>query len=74
MAIYADTGINWIFVYEVIYEDDCILVLQDLGRWHKYDEDRSWKRPIDQWINLGQEYARCKDGMKLVEVRPEKPR
>lgn len=70
--IYADTGINWIFVYRVEYEDDCILVLRDLGRYHKFDEDRSWGKPVDKWVEIVGNTWACIDGkLKLVEIKPE---
>ena len=70
MKTYADRGINWIFVYEVLYEDEEILILRDLGRFHKYDEDRTWKKPIDGWLEITGEYACSPNGkLKLVEVQ-----
>ena len=65
---YADSGINWIFVYEVIHEDDEILVMRDLGRFHKFDPERMWEKPIDQWIEIGREFTRTRGGDKLHEI------
>lgn len=67
---YADSGINWIFVYEVEYEDDDILVLKDLGRFHKFDEDRKFKQPIAAWIEIGKDWVWIGIQRKLVEVKP----
>ncbi len=66
---YAQDGINWEFLYEVLHEDDDILVLKDLGRFHKFDEDRMWKRPIDAYFDIFGEFARIGGKMKLVEVQ-----
>lgn len=69
----AETGINWIFVYKVLHEDDEIIVLEDCGRFHKFDADRKFPGQIDNWIDF------CKDSVyvgsnenkvkKLVEVK-----
>lgn len=32
---YIDLGMNWVFPYSIIYEDECILQLQELPRIHK---------------------------------------
>lgn len=69
--IYATTGINWEFLYEVLYEDADILVLKDLGRFHRFDQDRMWTKPIDSYIELYAQsgMARVGDTLKLVEVQ-----
>lgn len=67
---YADTGINWIFVYEVIYEDDCILILKDLGRFHKFDEDRKWPKQIDGYMDFFNSMVRINGATKLYEIQP----
>lgn len=67
--IYVDTGINWEFVYEVLYEDNEILVLKDLGRFHRFDKDRMWTKPIDKYIELSSEWARVAGKLKLVEIQ-----
>lgn len=68
--IYAETGINWEFVYEVVFEDDCILVLKDLGRFHRFDDDRMWTKPIDAYIEITGDFARMSNGArKLVEIQ-----
>ena len=70
--VYADNGINWEFLYAVEYEDDCILVLRDMGRFHKFDDDRMYKGKIDAYIEVGRDgWARTPTGRKLVEVKPE---
>ena len=46
--IYADTRINWIFPYEVIYEDEDILILKELPREHKCN----MQSKIDRWITI----------------------
>lgn len=66
--IYADNGINWEFLYEVQYEDNEILILKDLGRFHKFDEDQMYKGKIDKYIELGHDYVRIDNKLKLVEV------
>lgn len=66
---YADTGINWIFVYEVIYEDDCILILKDLGRFHKFDEDRKFHGQVDKWIEIRSDWCQLPGAKKLVEIQ-----
>lgn len=69
--IIADSGINWLFLYRVEYEDDCIVVLKDLGRFHKYDSDRTWKgEPIAEWVEIIGDYIQCPGKpRRLVEVR-----
>lgn len=69
MATYAMTGINWEFLYGVIYEDECILILKDLGRFHRFDADRMWTAPIDKYIDITNDYARVDNALKLVEVQ-----
>ena len=46
--IYADYGINWIFPYEVIFEDEYIIILKELPRMHKGEAQIK----IDAWIDL----------------------
>lgn len=65
---YAESGINWEFVYEVLFEDDEILVLKDLGRYHRFDEDRMWTGPLT-YFEIHGDFAHCPDGRKLVEVQ-----
>lgn len=70
IKVVAESGINWIFVYEVDHEDESILVLKDLGRFHKFDEERKFKGQISEWIEICKDYVfvgstRTK---KLVEV------
>ena len=67
--VYATNGINGEFLHEVEYEDDCILVLREMGRFHRYDEDRMYKGDITQYIEIQGDWAWCRDGRKLVEVR-----
>jgi len=66
---YARLGINWEFLYQVLYEDDDILVLKDLGRYHRFDTDRSWTKPIDAYIEFYGDYAHGNGWKKLVEVK-----
>lgn len=69
-TVYADSGINWEFIYEIVFEDADILVLKDLGRYHKYDIDRMWTAPIKAYIEIRGDFAYCPDwGRKLVEVQ-----
>jgi hypothetical protein len=68
-VVYAVSGINWEFLYEVEYEDELILVLRDMGRYHRYDESRMYKGPIAQYIEIIGEWAWLPGGRKLVEVR-----
>ena len=76
MTIYADSGINWEFLYKVEYEDDCILVLRDMGRYHKFEDERKFKGKIDKYIDIRGEYAFVYDGSwaghKLVEIHNER--
>jgi hypothetical protein len=70
--IYADTGINWFFPYEVEYEDDYICVLRELPRMHRFDTDRGADLHVDKWMTIipraGEIYV---DGKrKLLEVKP----
>jgi hypothetical protein len=66
---YAESGINWIFVYEVMYEDNEILCLKDLGRYHKFDKSRSFEHPITAWVDVKtKDYIRINEKVKLVEV------
>lgn len=69
--IVADSGINWIFLYRVEYEDDCIIILTDLGRFHKLDEARTGEgEPITEWIEIIGDYIRTKGHpARLVEIR-----
>ncbi len=66
--IYATIGINWEFLYQVEYEDDCILVLKDLGRFHRWDDDRKYIGKIDKYIDIFTDYARVDGTLKLFEV------
>ena len=71
MLTVVDSGINWIFVYEVTHEDEDILVLKDLGRFHKFDEDSKFAGKIDEWIELHKDYAIVGCSVKtrkLVEI------
>lgn len=72
MTIYAYSGINWEFLYEVEYEDDCILILRDMGRYHRHDKERMFSGVIDKYIDIDGEYAFVYDGknagVKLVEI------
>ena len=68
MKHYADCGINWIFVYAVLHEDDCIIILKDLGRFHKFDEDRKFDKKIDGWIEIRGDYVFINNTKKLVEI------
>lgn len=67
---YAESGINWIFVYEVTHEDDDIIILKDLGRYHKYDEGQRFEGKIDAWFDFcGSAYLRVGNGpLKLFEL------
>lgn len=70
----ADTGINWIFVYEVLHEDAEIIVLKDRGRFHKFDADSKFTGQIDEWIdfNVGNGFVRVGHNPSrklLVEVK-----
>lgn len=69
--IYADSGINWYFPYEVLYEDGEILVLKELPRAHKYDPERGANDPVDKWIDLypSQQLARVGNALKLYEIQ-----
>ncbi len=69
MKHYVSSGINWIFVYGVLYEDDCIVILKDLGRFHRYDEDRMFTGPIDGWVDFIGECIMIDDSLKLVEIQ-----
>lgn len=73
MAKYiADTGINWIVVYEVVYEDEEILILRECGRFHKYDDDRQFKGEIAAWIDsMDDTYCRVEGKLRLVEIQQE---
>lgn len=68
--IVAMTGINWIFLYRVEYEDEAIVILKDLGRFHRWDEARSWNgEPITAYIDIINEYVRAPGKpLRLVEV------
>ncbi len=70
MKVYADSNINWEFLYRVLFEDDDIIVLGDMGRWHKYDTDRMYTEKIDKYIELGQEYVRVDGKLKLFQLIP----
>ena len=68
--IVADVGINWNFLYEVVYEDDLILVLKDLGGFHKFDEDRKFKGKVDEYFDfLGKSSVMIGGKSKLVEIK-----
>lgn len=71
---YAESGINWEFLYQVEYEDDDILILRDLGRYHKFDTDRMFTKPIEKYLDnitnaSGLVYVGNK--LKCVEIKPE---
>lgn len=63
--IYAEQGINWMFVYEAQYEDDDIVILKDLGRFHRYDEERMFKGTVDAWIEIRNDVL---DDGRLVQI------
>ena len=69
MKHYVSSGINWIFVYGVLYEDDCIVILKDLGRFHRYDEDREFTGQIDDWVDFIGECIMIDGSLKLVEIQ-----
>ena len=65
----ADSGINWIFVYKVLHEDDEIIVLEDCGRFHKFDADRKFTGHISNWIEFRGGFVYVGSTKKLVEVK-----
>lgn len=71
--IYAESGINWMFVYEVEYEDEDILVLVDKGRYHKFDDDRMFEGKVDKWIDFSRgssgTYVNIGGHWKLTEIK-----
>lgn len=66
--IYADMGINWFFPYEVVTEEDEILVLKELPRQHRNESTLV----VDRWITLVGFGNNCAtyvgDKLKLVEI------
>lgn len=68
--IVAMTGINWIFLYRVEYEDEAIVILKDLGRFPRWDEARPLDgEPIAAYIDIINEYIRVPGKpLRLVEV------
>lgn len=71
MKIYAYSGINWEFLFSVEYEDDDIIVLKDMGRYHRFDEDQMFKGTIDKYIDIFRqsEQARIDGKLKLMEIK-----
>lgn len=68
-AIYIQTGINWEFCYEVLYEDLDILVVKDLGRFHRFDENQKWKGARDKYIDFAGDFVLVGSRKKLVEIQ-----
>ena len=67
MKFYAETGINWWFVYRVEYEDDLIVILRDYGRVHK--RDSQLLEPIAEWIELRRDgFVYINGEKKLYEI------
>ena len=66
---YAGSGINWEFLYKVEYQDDLILVLLYIGRFHKYDYARQWTKPIEAYIEIIGDIAIVNDKRLLVEIK-----
>ena len=68
--VYIEHGINWLFVYEVEYEDECIVLLNDMGRFHRYDKDRVYTGPVDGYIDfVGSSMIRIdSQPLKLFEI------
>lgn len=67
-TFYAEVGINWLFVYQVEYEDDLIVVLRDCGRVHKRDAELL--KPIAAWIELRSNgFVDSNGKRKLYEIR-----
>lgn len=67
-TFYAEVGINWLFVYQVEYEDDLIVVLRDRGRVHKRDAELL--KPIAAWIELRSNgFVDINGKRKLYEIR-----
>ena len=70
MKFYAETGINWWFVYRVEYEDDLIVILRDYGRVHK--RDARLLQPIAEWIELRSDgFVYINGAKKLYEILTE---
>lgn len=65
----AETGINWIFVYKVLHEDDEIIILEDCGRFHKFDADRKFPGQIDDWVDFRSDFVFIGSVKKLVEIK-----
>ena len=65
---YAEVGINWLFVYQVEYEDDLVVVLRDCGRVHK--RDAGLLGPVAAWIELRSNgFVDINGEKKLYEIR-----
>lgn len=62
---YATQGINWYFPYQVMHEDEHILILEEQRRRHKFDD---YQKP-DKWIDIHGDYAIVDGIRKLVEIK-----
>ena len=63
--IYAEIGINWIFPYNVEYEDDHTIILKELPRERKGQVTSK----IDKWITLYPDNTTwINNALKLVEI------
>ena len=72
--VYAESGINWFFPYRVEFEDDDIVILQELPREHRFENRNGPKPKIDCWITIvrGRDVIARINGLdKLCEIIPE---
>jgi hypothetical protein len=67
--VYGDNGINWEHLYEVLCEEEEILVLRYMGRWHKYDKNQRYAGKVDKYIEIFDDIARVGGKVKLVEIQ-----
>lgn len=66
--ILADSGINWMDVYEVTRMDDDICVMRELGQFHKFEQARGFDGKVDHWIQVTGQYATIAGKRRLIEI------
>lgn len=66
--ILADSGINWMDVYEVTHMDDDICVMRELGQFHKFEAARGFDGKVDHWIQVTGQYATIAGKRRLIEI------
>ena len=67
--ILADSGINWMDVYEVVELGDDTCVMRELGQFHKFEEARGFPGKVDHWIEVRGQYISIEGKRRKVEIQ-----